>query len=92
VRKTRWDCAGRKTKRALKAEARLWNAQAAQVERATAAEKSQAVADQWEPVTAAIEAGTASWADLSRVQRLSMPMSYQIRCRSAERRRGAGQA
>ena len=82
----------RKTKRALKAEARLWNAQADQVDRTTAAQKSQAVADRWEPVTAAIEAGAASWADLSRAQRLSMPLAYQIRCRSAERRRAASQA
>jgi hypothetical protein len=65
------------------ANARLVNAQAKQA-------AGDPVAEKWEPVVAAIEAGEASWADLSRMQKLSMPVSYQLRCRAAERRRARG--
>jgi hypothetical protein len=75
----------RKKKKALKAEARLWNAQADQVEKTTAA----AAAGKWDAVVAAIEAGEASWDDLSTMQKLSMPISYRMRCKAAQRRRGS---
>jgi hypothetical protein len=74
----------RKKKKALKAETRLWNAQADQVEKTTAA---AAVPGKWDSVVAAIAAGEASWDDLSTMQKLSMPISYQMRCRAAQRRR-----
>jgi hypothetical protein len=49
-----------------------------------------AASQQWEQVLAAIEAGEASWDDLSRMQKLSMPIGYQLRCKAASRRqRGA---
>ena len=64
------------------ANARLANAQAKQA-------AGDPVAEKWEPVVAAIEAGQASWDDLSRVQKLSMPISYQLRCKAAGRRRAA---
>jgi hypothetical protein len=41
---------------------------------------------QWDQVLAAIEAGEASWDDLSRLQKLSMPIGYQLRCKAASRR------
>ena len=61
------------------ASARLANAQAKNA-------AGDPVAEKWEPVVAAIEAGEASWGDLSRVQKLSMPISYQLRCKAAARR------
>ena len=61
------------------ANARLAKTQAKQAAGDPAAEK-------WEPVVAAIEAGEASWDDLSRMQKLSMPISYQLRCKAAARR------
>ena len=44
---------------------------------------------QWEQVLAAIEAGEASWDDLTRMQKLSMPIGYQLRCKAASRRQRA---
>lgn len=44
----------------------------------------------WQPVLAAIEAGEASWDDLGRLQKLSMPLGYQLRCKAASRRQGGG--
>ena len=41
---------------------------------------------QWDQVLAAIEAGEASWDDLTRMQKLSMPVGYQLRCKAASRR------
>ena len=50
-----------------------------------------AASQQWDQVVAAIEAGEASWDDLSRLQKLSMPIGYQLRCKAASRRqRGDG--
>jgi hypothetical protein len=50
-----------------------------------------AASQQWDQVLAAIEAGEASWDDLSRLQKLSMPIGYQLRCKAASRRqRGDG--
>jgi hypothetical protein len=65
------------------ANAKLAKAQAQQL----AAGVPDPAAAKWEPVVAAIEAGDASWDDLSRVQKLSMPIGYQLRCKTAERRR-----
>ena len=65
------------------ANTRLINAQTRQLE-------GDPVAAKWEPVVASIEAGDLSWDDLSRVQKLSMPIGYQIRCKAAERRRTKG--
>ena len=62
------------------ANARLANAQARRVAGNPAAGK-------WEPIVAAIEAGEASWDDLPRLQKMSMPVSYIVRCKAAERRR-----
>ena len=69
------------------AAARLAKAEEKQVKQAAKQDKAVGVAGQWEPVVAAIEAGEASWADLSRMQKLSMPIGYQLRCKAAERRR-----
>jgi hypothetical protein len=41
---------------------------------------------QWAPILVAIESGEASWDDLSRVQKLTMPLVWQMRCRAADRR------
>jgi|SRR5580704_4156004 hypothetical protein len=65
------------------ANARLANAQAQQA-------AGDPVGDRWEPITAAIEAGEASWSDLPRLQKMSMPIGYIVRCKAADRRRGAG--
>ena len=67
------------------ANARVAKAQAQQAKK----EAGDQAAEKWKPVVAAIEAGEASWDDLSRMQKLSMPISYQLRCKAAERRRAA---
>lgn len=64
------------------ANARLANAQAKQA-------AGDPVAEKWEPIVAAIEAGEASWDDLPRLQKMSMPVGYIIRCKAAQRRRSA---
>lgn len=70
-------------KKALFASAELAKAQAQQLRMGA----GDPVAEKWETVVAAIEAGEASWDDLSRMQKLSMPISYQIRCKAAMKRR-----
>jgi hypothetical protein len=45
-----------------------------------------AASHQWDQVLASIQAGEASWDDLSRLQKLSMPIGYQLRCKAASRR------
>lgn len=75
----------RKAKKALAAEARLWNAQAAQVEQAASSQRSQDTANKWGPVVEDIESGRASYDDLTRMEKMSMPLSYQLRCRAAQR-------
>jgi len=69
--------------RAADQEAKLLKAQ-----RKTETKERQvaAAAEKWEPVVAAIEAGEASWDDLTGMQKLSMPISYQLRCKAAARR------
>ena len=46
-----------------------------------------ATSQQWDEILAAIQAGEASWDDLSRLQKMSMPIGYQLRCKAASRRR-----
>jgi hypothetical protein len=72
------------------AAARLANAQAKHARQQGRQETAAGIAATWEPVVAAIEAGEASWADLTRMQKLSMPIGFQLRCKAAERRRARG--
>jgi hypothetical protein len=67
------------------ANARLANAQAKQVKQGAASE----TADKWQQIVDSIAAGEASWDDLSKIQKLSMPIGFQIRCKAAQRRRAA---
>lgn len=69
----------RASKKRDKAEAELLKAQKKQVRKDTG--------NQWDQILASIESGEVSWDDLSRLQKLSMPVAYQIRCKAAERRR-----
>jgi len=41
---------------------------------------------QWDEILAAFEAGEATWDDLSRMQKLQMPITYQMKCKAAQRR------
>ena len=41
---------------------------------------------QWDEILAAFEAGEATWDDLSRMQKLQMPITYQVKCKAAQRR------
>jgi len=72
--------------RLAKAETKALKGQA----RAAAAETQQARRDasdaKWQPILAAIQSGEASWDDLSRLQKLSMPIGYQLKCKAATRR------
>jgi hypothetical protein len=45
---------------------------------------------QWEEILAAFEAGEVTWDDLSRMQKMQMPVTYQIKCKAAQRRQTAG--
>ena len=78
--------------RLAKAETKALKGQA----QADAAEQRQARVDatgtRWQPILDAIEAGEASWDDLSRLQKLSMPIGYQLKCKAATRRLSAGQS
>jgi len=49
-----------------------------------------AITEKWEPVVQAIEAGTASWDDLTRMQKASMPIKYILRCKAASRANSQG--
>jgi hypothetical protein len=80
----------RASKKRDKAEAKLLDAQAKQAKQEKQAAKHEtkdAAKDQWEQILATIESGEASWDDLTRMQKMSMPISYQLRCKAAERRR-----
>lgn len=71
----------RASKKLARAETKLLEAQTRQVDQQTIGT--------WAQICAAIEAGEASWADLSPLQKLAMPIHYAVRCKAAERRRGA---
>ena len=73
------------TKEAI-ASARLANAHAAQAREAAA---QAAGPSQWDEILAAFEAGEAVWDDLSRMQKLQMPITYQIKCKAAQRKQAA---
>ena len=60
------------------ANARLLQAQA----RLEAADE---LAAKWEPIVQAVEAGELCWNDVPKLQRLSMPPKYLVRCLAAER-------
>ena len=68
-------------KKLVRAETKLVEAQARQV--------AQQTTGTWEQIAVAFEVGEASWDDLNRLQKLSMPIHYAVRCKAAERRRGA---
>jgi hypothetical protein len=65
------------TKEAI-ANARLANAQAA----------AAAGPNQWDEILAAFQSGDAVWDDLTRMQKLQMPIPYQLKCKAAQRRNG----
>ena len=74
------------SKREAQTKAALEEAKLAKAQR-----KAQPAAgsQQWDQVLAAIEAWEASWDDLTRMQKLSMPIGYQLRCKAASRRQRA---
>ena len=49
-------------------------------------ERKAATPNQWDAILASFEAGDIVWGDLSRMQKLQMPIGYQVKCRAAERR------
>jgi hypothetical protein len=51
--------------------------------------KAQAAAAQnaqWDEILAAFQAGEVKWEDLGRMQKLTMPIAYQLKCKAAQRR------
>jgi hypothetical protein len=46
---------------------------------------------QWDEILAAFEAGEMIWDDLSRMQKLQMPIIYQGKCKAAQRRQAEQQ-
>jgi protein involved in temperature-dependent protein secretion len=75
--------------RLAKAETKAVKAQGKTDAGAQRQARVDATGTKWEPVVAAITAGEASWDDLSRMQRLSMPIGYQMKCKAAMRRQSA---
>ena len=63
----------------LKAQARAANEEAK-------AQRRQETGQQWDEILAAFEAGEVTWDDLSRMQKLTMPITYQVKCKAAQRR------
>jgi hypothetical protein len=41
---------------------------------------------QWDEILASFEAGETVWDDLTRLQKMSMPIGYQLKCKAAQRR------
>ena len=41
---------------------------------------------QWDEILAAFQAGEVKWEDLGRMQKLTMPIAYQLKCKAAQRR------
>jgi len=48
--------------------------------------RQQEPPSQWDEILAAFEAGEVTWDDLSRMQKLQMPITYQVKCKAAQRR------
>ena len=71
------------------AEANAYIANARLLQQQARREAADAEAAKWEPIVQAIESGEAWWNDLPKLQRLSMPAKYTIRCLAAERRRSS---
>jgi hypothetical protein len=69
------------------AETKLHLANARLLQAQARLEAADELAAKWEPIVQAIEAGEAWWNDLPKLQRLSMPAKYVVRCLAAERRR-----
>jgi hypothetical protein len=68
--------------RAARQEAKLFRAQRKQ----ETGQRNQETIQQWDEILAAFEAGEATWDDLSRMQKLQMPITYQVKCKAAQRR------
>ena len=56
------------------------------------AQRKQEAGQQWDEILAAFLAGEATWDDLSRMQKLQMPITYQMKCKAAQRRQIEQQA
>jgi endonuclease I len=52
-------------------------------------QRNQETDQRWEEILAAFEAGEVTWDDLSRMQKMQMPITYQIKCKAAQRRQTA---
>lgn len=46
--------------------------------------------NKWDELLASFEAGEVTWDDLTTIQKLSMPIGYQIKCKAAQRRAANG--
>ena len=79
------------SKREAQTKVALEEAKLLKAQREAQPPQPTAASEKWDQVLAAIEAREASWDDLSRMQKLSMPIGYQLRCKAASRRqRGDG--
>ena len=79
--------------KAASAQARVAKEEAKQLkaQRKQETEQRKQETDQrWEEILAAFEAGEVTWDDLSRMQKMQMPITYQIKCKAAQRRQTAG--
>jgi hypothetical protein len=76
------------TKEAI-ANARLARTQNEELAANAKPAKAQAAAAQnaqWDEILAAFQAGEVKWEDLGRMQKLTMPIAYQLKCKAAQRR------
>jgi hypothetical protein len=72
--------------KAASAQARAANEEA----KLARAQRKQETGQHWDEILAAFEAGEVTWDDLGRMQKLQMPITYQIKCKAAQRRQAAG--
>jgi hypothetical protein len=76
------------TKEAI-ANARLAKTQNEELAANAKLAKTQAAAAQnaqWDEILAAFQVGEVKWEDLGRMQKLTMPIAYQLKCKAAQRR------
>jgi hypothetical protein len=45
----------------------------------------------WDAILDSIRNGEIMWADVPRLQKLAMPLAYQIKCKAADRKNGVSQ-
>jgi hypothetical protein len=73
------------SRREAETKEHLANAKLARAQRRDAAGQP-GQPSQWDEILASFEAGETVWDDLTRFQKMSMPIGYQLKCKAAQRK------